>query len=164
MICDGIAKYWSGGANWVAYLEIIAANCCSFYEQIKAELRFFSFFFLCIWCGLQQGQEPSVIPHYVLQLAEADSWWTKIDVRAAVSGESGSWPWRITVQNVFDFIWEEIKGLAEMVYGHVFPLSLLGKHAGEWDHAWREMDECGGRRNDLDDFLTLNIIYWCLSS
>ena len=36
-----------------------------------------------------------------------------------------------------------MKGLTEMVYGHVFPLSLLRERVGEWGHIGREMDECG---------------------
>ena len=38
-----------------------------------------------------------------------------------------------------------MKGLAEMVYGHVFPLSSLQKYAGKRGHTWREMNECGER-------------------
>ena len=51
-----------------------------------------------------------------------------------------------------------------MVDGYVFPLSPLWKYAGKWGHTWRVMDECGERCTELDDFLILYSLMFCLIS
>ena len=54
-----------------------------------------------------------------------------------------------------------MKGLAEIVYGYVFPLLSLWKYTGKWGHTWREMGECGERWNEKNGFLMLYIIFLC---
>lgn len=51
-----------------------------------------------------------------------------------------------------------------MVYGHTSPLLLFRKYAGQWDHIWREIGECGKWWNEQDDFLISYIIVFCLVS